>query len=149
MPGASRGARRPEPEILRRGKAFHRRVQRDWEDAATDGAVRSEHSIKLGKNPRRVKRGRLDLFVDDLGDFVSVVEIKSTDWDRVKPGNRRRLASSHRRQIWRYIETFLDRERVDVCAGVIYPSAPRTPGLRREIEELLNDYGLQVVWYDG
>ena len=115
---------------------------------ATDGTVRSEHSIELAKDARRVKSGRLDLFVEDLGDFVSVVEIKSTDWDRVKPANRRRLVASHRRQIWRYIETFLDRERVDVCAGVIYPKAPQTPGLRREIEDLLNDYELQVVWYN-
>ena len=149
MPRASCSARTPEPEILRRGKAFHRRVQRDWEDLATDGVVDSEHTIEISRDTQRVRSGRLHLFVDDLGDFVSVVEIKSTDWDRVKPENRRRLVASHRRQIWRYIETFLDRERVDVCAGVIYPRAPRTPGLRREIEELLNDYGLQVVWYDG
>jgi hypothetical protein len=139
---------RREPEILRRGKAFHRRVQSDWERTAKDGVVRSEHTITLGPDAVRVEKGRLDLFVEELGDFVSVVEIKSTDWDRVKPANRRRLAASHRRQIWRYIETFIGREHVDVCAGVIYPSPPRTPGLRREIEELLNDYGLQVVWYD-
>ena len=29
----------------------------------------------------------------------------------------------------------------------IYPTAPRTAGLKARIEEYLNDYGLQVVWY--
>ena len=30
----------------------------------------------------------------------------------------------------------------------VYPSVPRTPGLREEIEAYLNEHGLQVVWYD-
>ena len=143
--------RRSEPEALRRGKAFHKRVQSDLEKTATNGKINLEHVIDLHKiSPglKRIRRGRLDLFVNELGDFVSVVEIKSTDWDSVRPKNRRRLLSSHRRQVWRYIEKYLDEERVDVCPGIIYPQVPRTPGLREEIEKYLNDYGLQVVWYD-
>jgi hypothetical protein len=37
---------------------------------------------------------------------------------------------------------------IDVCAGIIYPTAPKTAGLKARIEEYLNDRGMQVVWYD-
>lgn len=133
-----------------RGKRFHRRVQKDWEDTA-EGAVTSEHTIELFRrlhSGRRVRAGRVDMFIDDLGDFVTVVEIKGTDWNRIQPKNRRRLMASHRRQIWRYIEKFVDGENISVCPGIIYPREPVTPGVRAEVEEYLNEYGLQVVWYE-
>lgn len=49
----------------------------------------------------------------------------------------------------RYIEKYVDVDHTDVCAGIIYPSAPTAPGLKERIEEYLNEYGLQVVWYDS
>jgi len=140
-----------EPEILRRGKAFHKRVQGDWENTAKGGTIKIEHSIPLSilrKKTKHQKTGRLDIFVDELGDFISVVEIKSTDWDKVKEKNRKKLLGSHRRQVWRYIEEYVDIKKIDVCPGVIYPKAPITLGLKDKIEGYLNDYGLQVVWYD-
>jgi hypothetical protein len=140
-----------EPEILRRGKAFHKRVQEDWDRTARDGKVNVEHVTSLtqaSRGSRRRRVGRLDLFVDELGDFVTVVEIKSTDWDRVKEANRSKLVASHRRQVWRYMKEYLDGEGIAVCAGIIYPKSPTTPGLKEFIETYLNDYGLQVVWYD-
>ena len=130
---------------------FHKRVQDDWERTAKDGNLTKEHTIELSKIPtipRRKKRGRLDMFVDELGDFVSVVEIKSTDWDKVKENNRKKLLGSHRRQIWKYIEEYLDIKKIDVCPGIIYPNSPTSLGLKEMIENYLNDYGLQVVWYD-
>ena len=140
-----------EPEILRRGKAFHKRVQEDWEKTATGGQINLEHFIPLSilrKKTNRPKSGRLDIFVDELGDFICVVEIKSTDWDKVKEKNRKKLLGSHRRQVWKYVEEYLDVLKVDVCPGVIYPTAPITLGLKDMVEAYLNDYGLQVVWYD-
>ena len=47
--------------------------------------------------------GGMDIFVDDLGGLVVVVEITSTAWDTIVPGNRRRLAARHRRQVWKYL----------------------------------------------
>lgn len=139
-----------EPKQLRRGKAFHKRVQADWErDAA--GNVQPEHTIALlGKrNPvGRRRRGRLDIFVDDTEDYVVVVEIKATDWDRIKPRNITRNLGSHARQVWKYVERFHIGDGIDVCAGIIYPTAPKTAGLKARIEEYLNDRGMQVVWYD-
>ena len=78
-----------EPEVLRRGKRFHKRVQDDWQQTA-EGNIQREHTIDLlsGRSPNgRRRRGRLDIFVDETSDYVSVVEIKATDWDRIKPAN--------------------------------------------------------------
>ena len=132
---------------MRRGKEFHRRVQAAWKVTA-DGKIHAEHTIPLGfgTSGRRIRRGRLDLFVNEVGDYVTVVEIKATDWDRVK--HVVKLLGSHRRQVWKYIEKYLEVDRADVCPGIIYPTAPSTPGLVDRIETYLNEYGIQVVWYD-
>lgn len=82
-----------EPKLLKAGKQFHKKVQDDWKLTAKDGKICSEHTIQLVANRSiHKKHGRLDIFVDDVGDFVSVVEIKSTDWDTVKHKNRKKAA---------------------------------------------------------
>ena len=139
-----------EPEILRKGKAFHKEVQKDWEKTAKDGKINIEHHIPLSilrKKTRSRKSDRMDIFVGELGDFISLVEIKSTDWDKVKEKNRKKLLGSHRRQVWKYIEEYADVKKIDVCPGIIYPKSPITPGLKELVENYLNDYGLQVVCY--
>jgi hypothetical protein len=88
------------------------------------------------------------LFVDETSRFVTVVEIKNTDWNRIRSANRRRLLGRHQRQVWNYIEKFLDVDRMDVCAGIIYPHPPARQLVRDEIEQFLNDRGLQVVWFE-
>lgn len=88
------------------------------------------------------------MFVDLIDDFVTVVEIKSTDWDRVKPANRRKLVAANCRQVFKYVDTYLDGEKVNVCAGIIYPKPPSEPAVRAEVEEFLNGNALQVVWFD-
>lgn len=138
-----------EPEALRQGKQFHQQVQRDWRDSVTQGRIQPEHTVRLllTSAATRIRRGRIDILVDELSDFVAIVEIKGTDWDRIRPGNIQRNLAAHRRQVWKYIEKYVDGDRVDVFAGIIYPSAPVQAGLRQRIEDYLNDYGLQVVWY--
>jgi len=139
-----------EPEILLRGKEFHQAVQRDWE-ATADGNVEDEKTIDLVPDgARHQRKGRLDLFVnelegDDLGGFVSVIEIKATDWDRVK--HPRKLVAAHRRQVWRYIGKYLDLDEVSVCAGMIYPHAPSDLEVKQLVVEHLHEHCLQVVWY--
>ncbi len=138
-----------QPKQLKRGREFEKIVQGDWERTA-EGNPRIECTIPLlaGLTPTgRRRKGRMDVFVDDLNDIVVVVEIKATDWDRILPRNRQRNLASHRRQIWKYIEKFVDGRQQDVCAGIIYPKAPKTKGLKERIEEYLNGHGLQVVWY--
>ena len=138
-----------EPACLRRGKAFHKSVQADWNGTA-EGNINVEHTIDLlpaGSRMRHRRRGRMDLFVDEVGDFVVIVEIKATDWDRILFRNIQKNLASHRRQVWRYIDKHHEGDGLDVCAGIIYPSEPKTPGLKERIEQYLNDNGIQVVWY--
>jgi len=137
-----------ESKMLRIGKDFHCRVQADWENTA-EGKVHREWLIKLGDcNLRRARRGRMDIFVNDLGDFVTVVEIKSTTWENVKKANVRKLLLSHNRQIWKYVDKYIDDEKTDVCPGIIYPTAPKHPELKDYIERFFHDHCVQLVWYD-
>ena len=139
-----------EPEQLKRGKKFQAAVQADWEVTA-QGNICIEATIRLEqirKKTGRRKRGRMDIFVNEIGvDYVSVVEIKATDWDLIKDSNITKNLGSHRRQIYKYIEEYLDGEGVSACPGLIYPTAPKTEGLRDRIEEYLGSYGIAVVWY--
>jgi hypothetical protein len=142
-----------EPECLRCGKEFHRRVQRDWSGTVHDAAVHVEKTISFphaaaSSTTKRLRHGRLDIFIDLLADFVTVVEIKATSWDAVLERNRLKLLAAHCRQIFRYVDKYLDHDNVSVCAGVIYPVSPSTAGLKDFVEKYLNDNALQVVWYD-
>jgi hypothetical protein len=140
-----------EPDLLRLGKEFHRRVQADWAGEIENATVRSEHRIAVGPLVTTVKHqrhGRIDIFIDLVDDFVSIVEIKSTDWDRIRVSNRQKVLSTHRRQVLRYVDKYLDHDSVNVCAGVIYPHSPISAGLKERVEQYLNDHALQVVWYD-
>ena len=135
---------------LRRGRAFECRVKADWE-ATAEGTPQTEVVIPLVSGLTRTgrrRKGRMDVFIDDSGDFVVVVEIKATDWDSILPRNIQRNLASHRRQVWKYIDKHLDVDQVSVCAGIIYPAAPATPGLKGRIEDYHGSYGLQVVWYN-
>lgn len=136
-----------EPEQLKRGKEFHKKVQDDWKKEA-QGNINVEHTIDLVKQDRkRKKKGRIDLFVDDMDDQVAVVEIKSTNWDKIKPANIQKNLGSHRRQIWKYISKYYDGDKLSVSPGIIYPHEPISGELKIRIETYLNDWGIQVVWY--
>jgi len=140
-----------EPKILSRGKEFHKRVQQDWEREA-DGLVSCDRTIHLlgaSYSTARKRSGRMDIFVYELDGSVSIVEIISTDWDRIKKQNRHHLLASHCRRVWKFIETVTGECDFGVCAGIIYPKHPQSPGLKEEIEEYLNDYGIQILWYDS
>jgi len=71
-----------EPEPLKRGKAFHKKIQSEWIDSA-QGIIRPEKTLRRLTG----RRGRIDIFVDDDSDenHVAIVEIKASDWDRMKP----------------------------------------------------------------
>ena len=73
-----------EPEALKRGKRIHKLIQDEWIDEAKGGTHRTERYIKRLNG----KRGRVDILVEEMGDFVSVVEIKASDWDRMTDSKR-------------------------------------------------------------
>jgi hypothetical protein len=133
-----------EPKQLRQGKRFHKKVQREWLQTAKNGKPIPERSIKKlnGRN------GRVDILVEDFGDFISIVEIKATDWDQMTEKNIIRNVRRQILQIWSYIDSALELEGQQVCPGVIFPKLPRDPERLHRIESLFNDEGIQVVWHD-
>lgn len=138
-----------EPRQLTRGKRFQRIVQDDFLANSRDGKVVAEERVSLAHltNPRHL-HGRMDIFIGELGDFVTILEIKATDWDRIKRRNIRRNLWRHQRQLFTYIDKFLKVDDVSVCHGIIYPRPPKTPGLRDLIETLLDEeYGVPAYWY--
>jgi len=138
-----------EPVQFSLGKLFHTRVQKDWTGLIEGKTVRPEHAIGfIAAGSKHTRRGRIDIFVDQLEDFVTVVEIKSTDWDKIKETNIVKLLGSHRRQLFHYVDKFLITEQTNVCAAIIYPKAPSRTGLKEKIEEYFNDHAFPVVWYD-
>ena len=134
-----------EPKRLRRGKDFHRKIQKEWLDTA-QGIILPEKTIRRLTG----RRGRVDIFVDDDSDenHVAVIEIKASDWDRMKPKAVRRNALRQVRQIWGYIDSQAELEEKDVSPGIIFPARPSDENRLEEIENIFNDWGIQVVWHD-
>ena len=118
-----------EPAPLRRGKAFHKKIQQDWLGTA-EGTINPERSV-LKQNKRK---GRVDIFVDDNdpNGTIAIVEIKASGWDKMTDKAVRRNARKQIRQIWEYIETQLiggenveTGEGKDVYPGIIFPKRPK------------------------
>ena len=138
-----RGKRR-EPEALRRGKRFHKLVQQEWL-ATADGKPHPERTVRQVSG----RKGRVDILVDEIGEgLVSVVEIKATDWDRMKTKNIRRNVRRQVRQIWRYVGSQLELRGLSVCPGIIFPKLPVDPARVELIEAMFEEEGIQVVWHD-
>ena len=50
----------------------------------------------------------MDIFIDGMGNDIAIYEIKATDWDRIKPGNRRRNLYRHWKQLTEYVEKHVE-----------------------------------------
>ena len=154
MARTSANSGRREPSQLRRGKAFHREVQEEWRQTA-ESDVYAERTFMSTDGKRR---NRLDIIVDDESpdnDVVAVVEIKATDWDKIREDRIRPNARRQIRQVWRYIETQIaDGEHVatglrkDVCPGIIFPKRPKDKQRSELIESMFEEEGIVVVWHD-
>ena len=91
------------------------------------------------------RRGRIDLrLVDEEEGHSVVVETKATDWDKMAPHRVRPNALRHARQLWRYIDAELEDR--PVLPALVYPTEPSTPGRKKEIEAILHERLIQVVW---
>ena len=135
--------------MLKKGKEFHAKVQRDFLENSKDGEAYQEQFVSFEELKRvRQKSGRMDVFIDDLGDFVTIIEIKATDWDKIKPKNVKRNLYRHQRQVFQYVEKYVEIDNTDVCLGIIYPEPPKKEGLREFVENYMTEnYGLPVYWY--
>ena len=122
-----------------RGRKFE-----EWERSHWKGGINDDAEFEASTQWNG-KRGRVDirLRMDEAGQIV-IVEIKATDWDRMKANRMRPNALRHANQIWRYIEAHLKPS--DVIPAIVYSSPPKTPGRKEQVESLLNERGIQVVW---
>ena len=132
--------KREEPDLLKRGKQYHKIVQKEWEETA-EGHVQVETPISKPSG----RRGRIDIQVDADRDLVAVVEIKASDWDRMSPVAVRRNVRRQCAQIWDYIESQL-AEGKEVAPGIIFPRQPSAIERRDLIEDLFDEQGIPVVW---
>ena len=92
------------------------------------------------------KSGRIDIKINEEDGSISIVELKATDWDRIKRSRIRTTALRHARQVWRYVNDAVLTESREVCAGVVYEREPSDEIVREEVEAALNERLLQVVW---
>lgn len=148
----SRGKRRPEPDPLKRGKAFHLKIQAEWESEA-EGDVFSERWV-IKKTGRK---GRVDVFVndDDPDGCTAIVEIKASEWDRMTDQAVKRNIRRQIRQVWGYIETQIDGEdyvstgeHKSVSPGILFPIRPKDAARLEMIERQFVAEGIVVVWHD-
>jgi hypothetical protein len=141
-----------EPIQLRRGKEFHKLIQQEWKLEA-EGVVQSERHVRKPNG----RKGRVDVFVndDDPDGNIAIVEVKATDWDKIKEENIRRNVQRQIRQIYSYIESQIlkgeyveDGEGKSVCPGIIFPKRPKNKETMELIEQMFLDEGIPVVWHD-
>lgn len=133
-----------EPTSLARGKAFHKLIQQEWLDTSKVGRPRPERSIRKVTGGS----GRVDILVEELGDFISVIEIKSTDWDSISKANIESNIRRQIRQIWNYIDALFEESDKDICPGVIFPFSPIDSIKRALVETRFGAEGIQVVWHN-
>jgi len=141
----------PEPQALHRGKEFQKIVQSDFNQNNKSGILCIEKHVSFEKmNSIRQKQGRMDLFVyDDADNYVSIFEIKATNWDKIIDANIKRNLYRHSKQLFNYIDKFMKIDSKDVCHGVIYPFSPKKKGLKEKIEKWAMElYCFPVYWYN-
>lgn len=132
-----------EPAQLRRGKLFQRKVRVAFSGfESRQYQTLFEHSV-AHKN----RKGRADIVLTDDGDFLAVLEIKATKWNRIRTDNINRNLWRHQHQLLRYIDKFLEVDQLSVSPGIIYPQPPRDEALRKHIEAYLEDRGIPVYWF--
>lgn len=139
-----------EPEALRRGKAFQRLVMSDYAGPEDEDGVRMHFETTIPcmwRNKTTPTMGRADILVTGTGDFVSVYEIKSTEWDKINPKNIKKNLWRHQKQLFGYVDKFLNFDKIDVCLGIIYPAPPSDAALRTTIESYLEGYGVPAYWF--
>jgi hypothetical protein len=122
-----------------RGRRFE-----EWERSKWDKPEHADVEVEASSSWRG-KRGRVDLRLIDTEEGHTVLaEIKASNWDRMAPHRIRPNVLRHARQIWRYIEAELENQ--PVLPALVYPNEPATPGRKEEIESILHERLIQVVW---
>src|SRR5262249_10158606 len=144
---------RREPDILAKGKQFHRQVQAAY--VAGLLGVNFEDVVErpiVQPSGRRERADILLLVSQEPERQRFVVEIKSTDWSTPERSvaARRRLFLRHLTQLHGYLDVLLadlGTEVDAVVAALLYPRRPVEP-MVQELEALALAQGIMVVFYD-
>ena len=131
-----------EPKCLKNGKEFHKKIQAEWLDTA-EGEVETEKQM-VKQNGRK---GRMDVFIKTEETYVSIVEMKMSDWDAMTINNLHRNVKRQIRQIWSYVDSELEQKK-EVSPGVIFSNRPKKDGRVDLIEQLFEEECITVVWDD-
>ena len=125
---------------IARGRAFEQTEKEGWR-GLDFSRIKYEASTCWKK-----RAGRIDIRIDEYGGFVSIVEIKATNWEMMMPHRIRPNVLRHARQVLRYIYKEVLTDGLQVCAGIIYEYAPSNVRTKHEVEDILFERGIQVVW---
>ena len=126
----------PIRQYARRGKEFEELLEREWEKSQ-DGVVQREISIELDTG-KKGRKGRIDILIEDE-EMALVLEVKSTDWDKVKRSRLREYALRHIRQLYRYVDAVIEKTGKAVCPGITYPEKPRQGDREKELLEIFEE----------
>lgn len=137
-------------ERLATGRAFHDTVQ---------SAFLTDLANATGFRERRWRltaggRGRVDLAVvtDDREKMLIIIEIKGTDWDKIRTDRVKRNVQRHIRQLLAYLDTAIGELEAGLWEGVggalLYPSRPASAESLACIETTAAEQAIMVTWYD-
>jgi len=135
-----------EPKRLSKGKHFHKLVQDHWRKTNQGGKFLREKVLRTDQDIHSLSPKRMDILITEMDGLVAIIEIKNTYWDRIFPKNINRNLYRHQKQIWDYIEEYVN-SNIDVCPGIIYPQRPNKE-LTKYIEEYHDERGIVVVWFE-
>ncbi len=137
-------ARRTTTHFLKRislGRRFEK-----WERSQWNGDYNQRAKFEMPTKWKN-KRGRIDICLVDNDDGMTIIaEIKATNWDAMRSHRVRPNALRHARQIWRYIDSALEKH--SAAPGIIYPKTPKKPNRKKDIEAIFEERFVQVVWRD-
>jgi DNA-binding sugar fermentation-stimulating protein len=113
-------------ERLAKGRAFHDAVQSAFLTGLANATGFRERCWRLTAGGR----GRVDLAVvtDDREKMLIIIEIKGTDWDKIRPDRVKRNVQRHIRQLLAYLDTAIGELEAGQWEGIagalLYPSRP-------------------------
>jgi hypothetical protein len=135
---------------LATGRAFHNMVQSAFLTDLTDATGFKERSWRFAAGGR----GRVDLAVvtNDREKMLIIIEIKGTDWDKIRADRVRRNVQRHIRQLLAYLDTAISELEAGQWEGVagalLYPSRPASPQTLACIQAAADQQAIMLTWYD-
>lgn len=138
-------------ERLAAGQAFHRTVQSAFLSGLAGGSGFAERRWRLVAG----SRGRVDLAVEVDGSeqMLVIIEIKGTDWDKIRAARVMRNLRRHLRQLQAYLDTAVEEMEAGqwpggIAEALLYPARPASAQTQEAIEAVAGEQAVMVTWYE-